>query len=906
MNSARTKHCAPPIRRGHIDRPRLVRLLTAGLDTELTLLSAPAGFGKTALLGEWLRQLDRPFAWLSLDRNDNAWPRCLAGILTSLQTLDPAFGTGLLGALESPHLPSMDHTLSALSYELATIDDSFVLVLDDFHVLIDPQVHELLAAILSNRPGGMHLVLSSRADPPWPLARLRTAGGLCEIRAGDLRFNHEEAGSLLNGTLRLGLSPEDLLTLEGRTEGWVAGLHLAALSLETTADRHSFVQAFAGSDRFVLDYLMEEVLAQQPPEVSDFLLQTCLLDRFNASLCDHVTQRSDSQELLRHLETANLFVIPLDHERQWFAYHSLMRSFLRSVQKERDPQGAGVVHSRALEWFEANGDVLDAIQHGLIAGAQEPIGRLIRSNGLVLAFQGELSTVLAWLHDSREAWPRIGPWLRVAQLWAHTFSGDEASVDEELIETRALIREGLRAFEDEPNPAKVTELQHALAHLTAIEAHLAVMAGRHAEAARDAQAAVYGLPPNDSTTRRYCYVCLGMALRQLGELSSAVEALAQADLPDAPQERVPAPVRGLATLAGIQISLGQLDEAERTARRLLALHDDHLRRCGRRLPIATFGYARLSEILLERNRLEEALHNAAESKALADHWQQLDALFESTTQLARVRDALGDASAAFALLHRLEQSVRSRSPWLHRLTLNEEARLSLAHASDPGCLDRARRWALAHPLPADGRLAFQDHALYATHARLMLHEAQNNRALAQAGLDLAESVLRLLTPTGARGLILEASLTTAMFEEMLGKPARALDRVLICLHEAEPQGYVRLFLDYGTAVIRLLARVPVSDPSHAYAQRLLQASAATSPGSTAVSVSSPQTMEEPLSERELEVLRLLATPLSCGEIADRLFVATSTVRSHTKAIYGKLGVHTRLEAIDVAHGLHLI
>jgi LuxR family maltose regulon positive regulatory protein len=609
--------------------------------------------------------------------------------------------------------------------------------------------------------------------------------------------------------------------------------------------------------------------------------------------------------MLHLLEAANLFVTPLDYERRWFTYHSLMRSFLRSLQRQRDPDGIASIHSRASEWYEANGDILDAIEHALKAGDRERISRLIRSAGLSLVFQGELSTVLGWLHDPA-AWPRIGPWLRIAQLWGHSFSGGESTVGEELAETRDLVQEGLRAFEGEPQSSREIELGHALAHLTAIQANLSLLEGRHDEAAGLARQAVQGLPAEDSTARRYSHVILGMALRQMGELAAAEEALAQADAAAGAPERLPAPVRGLATRAGVLIWMGRLEEAEAACRRLLALHDDHLQRCGRRLPIAAFGYARLSDILRQWNRVDQAVDAARESRALADSWQQMDALFESYTHLARALHAAGDPATALAHLHKLEQSVRDRSPWLSAMTRTEEARLCLACAQDPGCLDRARHWAIENPLPVDGRLIFRDHAHYLTHAQLLLHEARADRTRAALGLELTEKVMQLLEPAGARGLLLEASLLCALFEEVLGEAGRALVRVTGCLREAEPHGYVRVFLDHGPAMNSLLSRVPASDPSHAYAQTLLKISAGSPSTAIGPSMQRLPPIEEPLSERELDVLRLLASPLSSADIADQLFVAMSTVRSHTKAIYGKLGVHTRLEAIDVARGLGLI
>ena len=909
MNLLQTKLRIPPVRRERVPRPRLHAVLQDGLDRRLILVSAPAGFGKTTLVCEWLETLGLPVAWLSLDEQDNAWPRFLAYLLASLQGIDPGVGAGMLGALESPQRPPLDSLLEALPEELAALRRPFVLVLDDFHAILDPQVHELLTYIIDNQPPGMRMVLSGRADPPWPIGRLRATGALTEVRAGDLRFTLDEAGRLLNQDLHLNLTDVDLSTLEVRTEGWVTGLHLAALSLQNAPDRHGFVQAFAGSDRFVLDYLMEEVLAQQPPDVCTFLLQTSLLDRFSASLCDYVLDRRDSQAMLRRLEAANLFVVPLDGERLWFAYHSLMRSFLRSVQLQRDPGGAAETHRRASQWYEVNGDVIDAIQYALEARDHERIGQLIRANGLALVFQGELESVLGWLHAYTETWLRAGPWLRIAQLWAHSFSGEASTMGEELAESRELVREGLRALEDEPDSSKVVELRHALAHLTAIEANLAVMDGRHAEAITLARQALSGLPLSDRTTRRYAFVCLGMALRQQGELRAAADALAEADSPGQDLEHAPAPARGLATLAGIQIWMGQLDEAEATCRRILALHEDYLRRCGRRLPIAAFGYARLSEVQRQRDRLEEALRAARESRALAEQWQQTDALFESYTHLARALQAAGDPAAALSLLHRLQRVVQERSPWLHALSRAEEARLCVRSAHDPACIERARAWEREYPLPPDGDLVFRDHPLYLAHAQLLLHESRTDRARAQAGLALARRILRLLEPTDALGLQLEAGLLCALFEACLGSTGEALAHLLDCLHRAEPRGYVRLFLDYGPAADALLAKVPASDPAYAYAlslRRVQAPLAATAPVPPAAGATRPPGLEEPLSQRELEVLRLLASTLSSSEIADELCVATSTVRSHTKAVYGKLGVHTRLEALDVARELGLI
>ncbi len=434
--------------------------------------------------------------------------------------------------------------LSALPAEIGHIRQPFLIVLDDFHVILDQQVHDLLTYVVDNQPAGMHLVLCGRSDPPWPLGRLRATGALTEVRASDLRFTLAEADTLLNDLLALSLSAQDLSTLEERTEGWIAGLHLAAMSLKGAPDRHAFVEAFAGSDRFVLDYLMEEVLSVQPPEVRSFLVETSLLERFNAGLCDGVTGRQDSESMLRRLEAGNLFVVPLDNERLWYAYHALMRSFLRSILKAQDPQHVSALHLRASKWFEAHGDIVDAVQHAQRAEDHERISQLLQSNGLALVFQGELSSLLDWLHAFSESWLGTGPWLRVAQLWAHSFSAEASTMLPELTERASSSFRGSGRREDQPASPQVEGLHHALAHLTAIEANLAVMDGRHTQAVDLARAGPRRTSRRATpVTRRYCSVCLGMALRHLGDLQGATEALTLADSPLSEPDQAPAPAR---------------------------------------------------------------------------------------------------------------------------------------------------------------------------------------------------------------------------------------------------------------------------------------------------------------------------------------------------------------------------
>ena len=438
-----TKLYIPPSRRSVVLRPRLVERLNDGLaaGNRLTLVSAPAGFGKTTLVGEWVAGCGRPAAWLSLDAGDNDPSRFLTYLIAALQTVAAGIGEGVLVALQSPQPPPLESTLTALLNDVAAIPGDLVLVLDDYHVLDARPVDEALAFLVEHLPPQVHLVIATREDPALPLARLRARGQMTELRGADLRFTPTEAAEFLNQVMNLGLSTDEIAALEARTEGWIAGLQLAAISLQGRADAASFIESFAGSNRFVLDYLLEEVLQRQPDAVRAFLLRTSILGRLCGALCDAVLldASASSQETLEYLERANLFIVPLDTERRWYRYHHLFAELLRQRLQQSttssagdDGMGVAQLHSRASRWCEDHCLDMEAFQHAAAANDIERAERLILHEGMPLHSLAVVTTILNWLDSLPKTILDARPWLWVRSATSALMAGQTTGVEEKL------------------------------------------------------------------------------------------------------------------------------------------------------------------------------------------------------------------------------------------------------------------------------------------------------------------------------------------------------------------------------------------------------------------------------------------------------------------------------------------
>jgi LuxR family maltose regulon positive regulatory protein len=906
MTLLKTKLYIPPRRRELVPRSRLVERLEAGLDRKLVLVSAPAGFGKTTLLSECAARCRLPISWLSLDERDNDLTWFWTYVIAALQTLDDGVGTTVLEALQTPQTLPNETLLSQLINQIADLSEPLALILDDLHAITNPQIHEQLVFFVEHAPAQMRLVVSSRADPPWPLARWRARGQVVELRTDDLRFTAAETAAFLHETMGLDLSPEDVAALGARTEGWIAGLQLAALSMQGR-DAVSFVRAFSGSHRYILDYLVEEVLDRQAPGIQEFLLQTSILERLTAPLCDavrfglaesHGTSRGeDSQAILEQLEQANLFLVPLDDERRWYRYHRLFADLLRSRLQQDHGERVSTLYRRASAWCETQGLISEAVGHALAAGDIERVARMARQNVLAMMDHGELRTMARWLDALPEETLRSQPWLCIAQAWPLAYAGRGDAVEPLLQDAEQALMDCAEGDEG--------ERRRIAGHLAAIRAYVEGGRGDLSRAAELAREALTWLPGEDSMARGWAAYHLGFMMRMKGDLQVAAQALDEATAIGQAVGDSHVAVLALGELGVLRMQQGRLREAVANYRNALALADDYARRSGRRLPATGYVLTRLSGVLREWNLLEAAIQHAQDGLDLCQQWQQADALLEAYLHLARALLAPGDADGARQALRGAMQVARETSPWFTMYAEAQAMRMGLAErATDTDLTVWMAQWVEKTGLSPDDELCFQYELMYRMLARIPIEQGDLDK-----GVGLLARLLSVVELAEAEGHALEILVLQAMALETQGRKDQALATLARALALGEPEGYVRTFIDEGPQMGQLLRRAVLHGIAVDYAGKLLAAlEEEATKGATPLSVSEEAgfPMVEPLSPRETEVLRLLTTRLSHAEMAEELVVSVNTVRSHVKNIYSKLGVHSRMEAVECARELGLL
>ena len=884
----RTKLYVPPIRREFVARPRLIERLNAGLlgqrgdfARKLTLVSAPAGFGKTTLLSEWIEGIEQPVAWVSLDEGDNDAVRFWSYIIIALQTLHADLGEAARLALQSPQPPPTEALLTSLINEIAELPDPLILVLDDFHLVTASEVNEGIAFLADNLPSQMHLVLSGRVDPLWPLARLRARGEITELRVNDLRFSPFEVTAFLNTAMGMDLSVEEIDLLCARTEGWIAGLKLAALSMEGR-DPSAFVRTFSGSHRFILDYLVEEVLDRQTDQVRAFLLETSILDRLMASLCNTVTGRDNGQMVLAELERANLFIVPLDHERNWYRYHHLFAELLRNRLGRTRPDQVPVLHCRASEWYEQNGLILEAVHHALAAQDTDRAADLIAENGLTMIYHGELATVIGWLESLPGEMVRSRPWLCIADAWVQVYAGQMDGVEARLADAELAL----------PGQAPSQEARHIAGHVAAIRAAVADFNGEASQAVALALAALENLPEEDLIVRGFTLSLLGTALRDSGDLAGADQASAEAVAVTRAAGDLRVEVTALCEMGILQIWQGQLHNAEATCRKAMHLTDRLVGRSGQRPPVAALVAARLSGVLRMRNDLDAAMRYAQQAVEVCERWGQADVSIIAYSSLANVRQAAGDAEGALVAMRTAQRVAADLSPWYGGIAAGWVARLQLAQ----GHVAAAAEWAVSSGLSASDSFVLDTESEYRTLARVLIAQNQMEDAL-----DLLSRLLDTAQAAGAVCQAIEILVLQAKAFRAAGENAEALEALKRALTLAEPENHVRVFVDEGAAIAPLLHRAASQGITVSFVATLLEA--IDIPDADDVTT---QSLMEPLSERELEVVRVLATGASNKEIAQTLFIAVGTVKQHLKSVYGKLDVHSRTEAVHRARELGIL
>lgn len=893
-----TKLYMPPARPDLVPRPRLTMRLCAALSRPLTVISAPAGFGKTTLLGEWRATAhgrEYPVSWLSLEPDDSDPHRFWTYVAAALRTL-PAFeateqvGQASLELLRTLPGVQPQHYLPPLINELAANPSPFALVLDDYHVIESPAVHSAVQYLIDHLPPQMHLVVLTRSDPPWPLARLRSRGLLGEFRAADLRFTDAEAADFLGRALDGGLPAADVTVLLQRTEGWPAALQMAALSLAgqtDPAERHAFVTAFAGENRFVADYLAEEVISRQPEPVQAFLMFTSVLERMSAPLCAAVTGQADAAALLAQVDRSNLFLVPLDDERRWFRYHHLFADLLRARLRRLRPDLLPVLFRRASEWHEAAGHPLPAVTYALAGGEHERAARLVEHNvhGWWGLAAGDFLRLLARLPD---AVIQSRPTLSIYQAWSLVLTGRlaEAGVLVEAAEQQ-LAPDACAGTE----PGAGAQLSAMRGFVALMRAYIMEMTGQPCALSAPVLEAPQQIPETQVAMRNSADVTLAFILLMNGDLDQAAGLLAGAARRDTAANLTEAVPIAISRLARIRMLQGRLPEAGELCRRHLS---DIAGDAARHFVNGSL-HAALADVLREQNDLEGAAEQAREAVAANEAWQIPDALGSAYLTQAEVLLAQGDTGGAATALALAEAAGRGRTlaADLVRRLQTFQVRLWLAQ----GNLAAARQWAERQGLMPDAAPAFRQESAYLALARILLAGGQ------WAG---AQSLLARLSlaaaAAGRTGRLIEILVLHALAMRQTDQE-RALKLLEQALVLAEPSGYVRTFLDEGQPLIALLREMTRrGGPAQAYAVRLLGSFNVTeAPGTDPA-----RPLLEPLTDRELEVLRLLAAGLTNEEMAGRLQITYGTVKTHLHNIYGKLGADTRVRAVAVARQLHLL
>jgi LuxR family maltose regulon positive regulatory protein len=938
-----TKLYIPPVRPNLVPRPRLIEQLNEGSRSgrKLTLISAPAGFGKTTLVSEWIQAmgsaaLPKAVAWLSLDERENDPTRFLTYLVAALQTIAANIGEEVLGVLQSPQPPPTELILTVLINEIAAFPDNLVLVLDDYHVIESQKVDKALAFTLDHLPPQMHLVIASRMDPSLPLSRLRAGGQMTEIREDDLRFSPDETNTFLDKVMGLNLSPEKVAALETRTEGWIAGLQLAALSMQglrRSDEVADFVNRFTGSDRYIQDYLADEVLQQRPKGTKDFLLQTSILDRLSGPLCDAVrfgcaetpsssggtavrfdstkapyrsegtavwgascsgTDQQNSQTILEALDAANLFIVPLDNERRWYRYHHLFADLLRQRLHQQQPDSVAKLHVRASAWYEKNGLEIEAFHHAAAAHDVERAARLMEGDGMPLPFRGAVVPVLNWLASLPTTVLDAKPLLWVTYASTLLATGQRTGVEEKLQAAEAALHCVQQGAEpDDKN-------QDLIGRIAATRATLAV--GQHQVEtiiAQSARALEY-LHPDNLAFRTSTTWKLGYAYQLQGDRAAARQAYTEAVSIGEASGNIIFTVSAILGLGSLQEAENQLYLAAESYRRALQLFGDQP------LPaIACEAHLGLARIFYQWNDVDAAQQHGQQSIQLVRQTESNDTFAACEVFLARLKLAQGDVAGAAAILAEADQFVRQHN-FVYRMP--EVVAAQVLTLLRQGNLAAAADLAEKHELPL-------------SQARVHLAQGDTSAALS--------SLMPLRRQVEAKGwaderlkvMVLQAVALHAAALQADGEKEEAVQLLGDALALAEPGGFIRIFVDEGTPMAQLLSEAAARGTMPDNIGKLLaafeaeeqpilagcQASPGKREGESFLPPASPaQPLIEPLSERELKVLQLIAQGFSNREIGERLFLALSTVKGHNRNIFGKLEVHRRTEAVARARELGLL
>lgn len=895
-----TKLRVPRPRAALVPRTLLRDALRRGENCRLTLLSAPAGFGKTTLLSGYLQdrsRVDESVGWVSLDEADNDPTRFMSYLVSSLQSaVGEEIGTGVLESLRAPEPPLIEMVVGTLMNELTSTSRNVVIVLDDYHVIAADAVHAAVSFFLEHMPQNVRLAIATRTDPPLPLSRLRARNEVTEIRAEDLRFTPAEATAFLNDIMGLTLPAEDIAALDEVTEGWVAALQLAALSMQDRADASRFIRSFSGSHRYVLDFLAEEVLDRQPADVRDFLLRTAVLERMDSSLCEAVTERTDGQAMLEKLERQNLFLVALDDDRRWYRYHHLFAGFLRARLKAECPDLFTGSHLRAAAWYGQKGWFFEAVGHSMSAGDAERAARLVEENAQALFVRGEGATMDRWMSALPRHLVRARPRLCLARA---TWSLINGRIDE----AEPLLDSAERAFAsgDGAEGPPLEWLSNVPAALAQLRAELARQKG-DAEGAIDFGLQALAHADDADATLLYLarWELAGGTLMQ-GRAAEAEDILADM-VRGSGGPHLYFSVHSRYTLSQAQRAQGRLGAALRTCHDALDLATDAGRPTS---SVAGVAHTGLAEILRERDDLDAALEHAVEGVALCRRLGHAQWLAASLTALAWIRQARGDDSDALESIAEAERVLPSPAMAVDMFFPAAVQRMRILLAQ--GDISAAAQWCAERSLDAGDDACYLREREYLVFARVLIAQGRHEQAR-----PLLDRLLKAAEGTGRAGSAIEILTLQALASWAANTRAQAIAALGKALSLGEPEGYIRVFADVASPMEQLVTAVHDASArathvgsyrvSARYINRVLSAVTRSTMHGHSVGVS------RVLSDREIEVLSRIAAGSSNKEIARALFVSLSTVKTHVNNIYRKLQVGSRTQAVARARhdGIPLI
>lgn len=894
---ASTKLRQPPPMARRIQRPSLNKLLDEGLqlNRQLTLVSAPTGYGKSIFVSEWLTVRSESCTWLSLEPMDDDPVRFFTYFVAALQNIYPNIKSPNLQIIHSEHIPPVEHIATALINGIMGVEERFIMVLDDFHVIQDRFIFDVFEQLLANPIQPLHLILITREDPPLPLARLRAHNQLTEIRAKDLRFSLSDIDAFFKEVMDISLTKADLVALESKTEGWIAGLQLAGLSIQKRTNPSSLIATLSGSHRFILSYLTEEVLNQQPKEIRQFLLQTSILNKLNPDLCNAVTGKSDGRMMLQRLLNANLFVIALDDGQNWYRYHHLFAGLLRELRGTYLKDTIPELHERASRWYAQAGMVNEAIHHALVAKDYEMTVRLLENHAMELIAQGYARTVHSWVQALPLEWRSQSPKTNLAFAWMHLLRG--AYTEAGLYLERGKTIEDDSLFDEESTALKAEWL--------VIQALLLFMQDQTTFSMEYATQALELTPYSDDKVRGLAHYVRGSVFRTRGDFPRAIEAYQLAIQHGRTAENHIAEMWSSAGLALMGFERGQLqlafDVASPIANRIADSPSSH--------PIYAIIFGIIAEIYYQWNQLDKAQHNSERTLGLCILGGNKSGMINSRTFISRIHQLSGNLDKASEEIQQAVDLLQINTPdYIRHEVLCQQVSLNLAlkrHTMAEMIL-QAEGFLFGDSFnypefPSKQKLTHSNGLVYNCSLRFLLHQTQTNRQpeILNSGMSLVNKIIETTIQRQFVLLAIEALLLRARMYEMLNNATASQADVMYAIELGQPEGIIGVFVDQGLPIARILKKLTqLQTDQQLYVDRLLKAFSANQ--------TDVKTLIDPLTDRELEVLQLMAKGLKYKEIATKLTISLNTVRYHVKGIYSKLQVDTRTRAIETARQQNII